>query len=161
MSEQMTEVLPRVSTEVSLRMMAFALTICRTPLARVMVMIKYSMSEAKRLLHPRAVIPIRIGHRLVSDEVIRNTLGFVLFYISIFVTVSLILTALGLDLVSAFGATAASLGNIGPGLGSVGPAENYAHLPALAKWLLAFCMLMGRLEIFTVIVLFSRTFWRR
>lgn len=130
-------------------------------IARVMVIIKYSISETKRLLHPRAIIPMRIGKQLINDDVIRNTLGFVLFYISIFVTVSIILTAMGLDLVSAFGATAASIGNIGPGLGSVGPTENYAHLPALAKWLLSFCMLLGRLEIFTVIVLLSRSFWKR
>ncbi|MFQ6674696.1 MAG: TrkH family potassium uptake protein, partial [Fidelibacterota bacterium] len=130
-------------------------------IARVMVVIKYSISETKRLLHPTAVIPLRIGRRLIPGDVVSNTLGFVLFYVSIFVTVSLILTALGLDVVSAFGATAAALGNIGPGLGSVGPAANYAHLPDLAKWLLAFCMLLGRLEIFTVMVLFSRSFWRR
>lgn len=130
-------------------------------IARVMVIIKYSISETKRLLHPRAVIPMRIGKQLINDDVIRNTLGFVLFYSSIFVTVSIMLTAMGLDLVSAFGATAASIGNVGPGLGSVGPTENYAHLPTLAKWLLSFCMLLGRLEIFTVIVLLSRSFWKR
>ena len=130
-------------------------------IARVMVTIRYGISEVRRLLHPRAVIPLRIGQRLIPEEVIRNTMGFVLFYVSIFVIVSVILTALGLDLVTALGATAASIGNIGPGLGSVGPSANYAHLPDLAKWLLAFCMLLGRLEIFTVIVLFSRSFWAR
>ncbi|MFQ6675623.1 MAG: TrkH family potassium uptake protein [Fidelibacterota bacterium] len=129
--------------------------------ARVLVMIKYSISETKRLVHPTAVIPLRIGHRAIDDDVVRKTLGFILFYVSIFVTVSVILTALGLDVVSAFGATAASMGNIGPGLGSVGPASNYAHLPILAKWLLSFCMLLGRLEIFTVMVLFSGSFWKR
>ena len=130
-------------------------------MARVMVVTKYSLSEVKRLLHPRAIIPVRVGQRMIADEVIRNTLGFVLFYVSIFVGVSVALTAMGFDLVSALGATAASIGNIGPGLGSVGPAANYAHLPDLAKWLLSFCMLLGRLEIFTVIVLFSRSFWKR
>ena len=98
---------------------------------------------------------------MISDEVIRNTLGFVLFYMSVFVTVSVILAGMGLDLDSAFGATAASIGNIGPGLGSVGPVANYAHLPALAKWLLTFCMLLGRLEIFTVMVFLSTIFSRR
>ena len=130
-------------------------------MARVMVVTKYSLSDVKRLLHPRAIIPVRVGQRMIADEVIRNTLGFVLFYVSIFVGVSVALTAMGFDLVSALGATAASIGNIGPGLGSVGPAANYAHLPDLAKWLLSFCMLLGRLEIFTVIVLFSRSFWKR
>jgi trk system potassium uptake protein TrkH len=130
-------------------------------IGRIMVVIKYSFSEIKRLLHPRAVIPVRIGRQMISEEVIRNTLGFVLFYVSIFVTVSVILTVLGLDLESAFGATAASIGNIGPGLGSVGPVANYAHLPALAKWLLTFCMLLGRLEIFTVMVFLNTFFSRR
>ncbi|MFQ6615524.1 MAG: TrkH family potassium uptake protein [Fidelibacterota bacterium] len=129
--------------------------------ARVLVMIKYSVSEIKRLLHPTAVIPLRIRHRSVGEDIVRKTLGFILFYVSTFVTVSVVLTALGLDLVSAFGATAASLGNIGPGLGSVGPASNYALLPGLAKWLLSFCMLLGRLEIFTVMVVLSRSFWKR
>jgi len=127
---------------------------------RVATIVKYSLSETKRLLHPRAIIPVRIGRHIISDDVIRNTLGFFLFFISIFVSVSIILTAMGMDIVSAFGATAACIGNIGPGLGSVGPVDNYAHLPNLAKWLLSFCMLIGRLEVFTVIVLLTRSFWK-
>ena len=126
-----------------------------------MVVIKYSLSEIKRLLHPRAVIPVRIGKHLITEEVIRNTLGFFLFYVAVFVVVSVMLAALGLDIESAFGATAASIGNVGPGHGSVGPASNYAHLPDLAKWLLTFCMLLGRLEIFTVMVFLSTIFSRR
>ena len=130
-------------------------------IARIMVVIKYSLSEIKRLLHPRAVIPVRIGKHLITEEVIRNTLGFFLFYVAVFVVVSVMLAALGLDIESAFGATAASIGNVGPGHGSVGPASNYAHLPDLAKWLLTFCMLLGRLEIFTVMVFLSTIFSRR
>ena len=130
-------------------------------IARVMVIIKYVFLETKRLLHPKAIIPVKIGKRLISDDITRNTVSFVLFYVLIFVFVSILLTAMGLDIVSAIGATAASIGNIGPGLGSVGPVDNYAHLPMTAKWLLSFCMLLGRLEIFTVIVLFSRSFWIR
>ena len=130
-------------------------------IARIMVVIKYSLSEIKRLLHPRAVIPVRIGKHMITEEVIRNTLGFFLFYVAVFVVVSVMLAALGLDIESAFGATAASIGNVGPGHGSVGPASNYAHLPDLAKWLLTFCMLLGRLEIFTVMVFLSTIFSRR
>lgn len=128
---------------------------------RIMTITKYSLSEAKRLLHPKALIPVRVGRRLITDDVIRNTLSFFLFFVAAFVFTSLILTAMGIDLVTAIGATAASIGNIGPGLGDVGPTHNYAELPALAKWLLSFCMLLGRLEVFTVIVLFSRSFWKR
>ncbi len=130
-------------------------------IARIMVVIKYSLSEIKRLLHPRAVIPVRIGRQLVTEEVIRSTIGFVLFYVTVFVVVSVILAALGLDIESAFSATAASIGNVGPAHGSVGPASNYAHLPDLGKLLLMFCMLLGRLEIFTVMVFLSTLFSRR
>ena len=130
-------------------------------IARIMVVMKYSMSEIKRLLHPRAVIPVRIGQHPISEEVVRSTLGFVLFYIMVFVAVSIILAALGLDIESAFSATAASIGNVGPGHGSVGPTSNYAHLPDLGKWLLTFCMLLGRLEIFTVMVFISTLFSKR
>ena len=128
---------------------------------RIMTITKYSLSEAKRLLHPKALIPVRVGRRLISDDVIRNTLSFFLFFVAAFIFTSLMLTAMGIDLITAIGATAASIGNIGPGLGDVGPTENYAALPGLAKWLLSFCMLLGRLEVFTVIVLFSRAFWKR
>ena len=78
-------------------------------MARVMVVTKYSLSEVKRLLHPRAIIPVRVGQRMIADEVIRNTLGFVLFYVYIFVGVSVALTAMGFDVVSALRATAASI----------------------------------------------------
>ncbi|MBH31522.1 MAG: potassium transporter [Candidatus Marinimicrobia bacterium] len=132
-----------------------------TKIARIMVVIKYSLSEIKRLLHPRAVIPVRIGRQMISEEVIRNTLGFVLFYVGVFVVVSVMLAALGLDIESAFSATAASIGNVGPAHGLVGPASNYSHLPDLGKWLLMFCMLLGRLEIFTVMVFLSTLFSRR
>ena len=130
-------------------------------IARIMVVIKYSISEIKRLLHPRAIIPVRIGKHPISEEVVRSTLGFVLFYLMVFVAVSIILAALGLDIESAFSATAASIGNVGPGHGSVGPTSNYAHIPVLGKWLLSFCMLLGRLEIFTVMVFLSTLFSKR
>ena len=71
------------------------------------------------------------------------------------------LTALGVDVLTAISAVAASMFNIGPGLGGVGPAENYAHMPVLAKWVLSFCMLAGRLEFYTVLIVFTRAFWRK
>ena len=86
------------------------------------------------------------------------TVGFFLFYIFIFAATSLILSAMDLDLSSATGLAASAIGNIGPAFGDFGPTENYAILPDIGKWLLSFCMLLGRLEIFTVMVLFSRTF---
>jgi len=129
-------------------------------IARIILLIKYSATETRRMLHSRAIIPIRIGNRYIGEDVIRNTLGFFLIYMSIFAITTLILTTLNLDLQSAIGAAASAIGNIGPGLGAFGPTDNYALLHPIGKWMLTFCMLLGRLEIFTIMVLFSRTFWK-
>ena len=129
-------------------------------IVRMMLLFKYAAKETRRMLHLKAIIPIRIGSRYISEDVIRNTLGFFLFYISIFTITTMVLTTMNIDLESAIGASASAIGNIGPGLGAFGPTDNYALLPAFGKWLLSFCMLLGRLEIFTVMVLFSRTFWK-
>ena len=129
-------------------------------IVRVMLILKYAALETRRMLHAKAIIPIRIGEKYISGDVIRNTLGFFLFYVFIFVFTSFFLTTLNIDLKSSMGVAASALGNIGPALGEFGPTDNYALLPGVGKWLLTFCMLLGRLEIFTVVVLFSRTFRR-
>ena len=128
--------------------------------ARIIVLVKYAATETRRMVHSRAIIPIRIGDRYIGEDVVRNTLGFFLFYMSIFGITALILTTLNLDIESAIGAAASAIGNIGPGLGAFGPTDNYALLHPIGKWMLTFCMLLGRLEIFTIMVLFSRTFWK-
>ncbi len=128
--------------------------------ARIILLVKYAATETRRMLHSRAIIPIRIGDRYIGEDVVRNTLGFFLFYMSIFGVTALILTTLNLDIESAIGAAASAIGNIGPGLGAFGPTDNYALLHPMGKWMLTFCMLLGRLEIFTIMVLFSRTFWK-
>ena len=112
-------------------------------------------------MHPRGVFPIKIGKKVIPDEVVKNTLGFYLFYIFIFVTTSIVYSMSGLNLETSLSAAASAIGNIGPGLGSIGPTFNWAHLSDFTKWLTSFTMLMGRLEIFTVVVLFSRSFWRK
>jgi len=127
---------------------------------RVYVLFKYMALATQRMLHTKAIIPIRIGNRFISDDVIRNTLGFFLFYISIFVFTTIALTLMNVDLESAIGAAASAIGNIGPALADFGPTDNYALLPDFGKWLLTFCMLLGRLEIFTIIVIFSKVFWK-
>ena len=128
-------------------------------IVRIMLLFKYAAKETRRMLHLKAIIPIRIGSRYISEDVIRNTLGFFLFYISFFIITTMVLTTMNIDIESAIGASASAIGNIGPALGEFGPTDSYALLPDLGKWLLSFCMLLGRLEILTVIVLFSRTFW--
>jgi len=127
---------------------------------RCMLLVKYAALETRRMLHSRALIPVKIGKKLIKEDVVKNTLGFFLFFMSAFILSTIILTLFGLDLESAIGAAASSMGNIGPGLGEFGPTDNYALLSNPGKWVLTFCMLLGRLEIFTVIVLFSKTFWK-
>jgi len=127
---------------------------------RIMILVKQGRAELRKLLHPRAVIPIRVDGKTVQPAVVINILAFIFLYLVIFVAASLIMSLLGLDLVSAFASVAATLGNVGPGLGSVGPSAHYLHVPMLGKWLLAFCMLAGRLEIYTILVLFTRGFWK-
>ena len=127
---------------------------------RSILVVKYLLYEVRKLLHPKGVFNITIGENTIDDNVVRATLGFYLFYILIFVFTAMVLSMTGLDVTSALTASASAIGNIGPGLGSIGPTDNWAHLTDFAKWLTSFCMLLGRLEIFTVVVLFSRSFWK-
>lgn len=128
---------------------------------RISLLLKNSYQELKRIIHPNAIIPVRMNGKSVSPQIISNILAFVVFYMLISIISSIIISALGYDLATSLGAVAATLGNIGPGIGRVGPIENYAHLPVFGKWFLSFLMLIGRLELFTVIVLFSPSFWKK
>jgi trk system potassium uptake protein len=128
---------------------------------RHLLLFKNISMEFKRLVHPRAVIHVRLENKMVPPVIISNVITFIFLYIIILIISTVLMLYLGLDLKTAFGAVASTLGNIGPGAGSVGPIDNYAHIPALGKWLLSFLMLLGRLELFTVMVLFTRSFWRK
>ena len=128
---------------------------------RLYVLVKFVLAEIKRLMHPKAVIPVRIGNTVISRDIVRNILGFLALMTGLFISGVIVMTILGLDLVSAFAAIAATLNNIGPGLGSVGPTDNYAHIPLLGKWVLSFFMLAGRLEIYTVLILLAPSFWKK
>ena len=127
---------------------------------RILLLVKYAVLETRRMLHSRALIPVKIGRQTINEDVVRNTLGFFLFFMSAFILSTILLSTMGLDLETSIGAAASAMGNIGPALGDFGPTDNYALLPNQGKWLLSFCMLLGRLEIFTVMVLFSRTYWK-
>ncbi|UCD37947.1 MAG: TrkH family potassium uptake protein [Fidelibacterota bacterium] len=129
-------------------------------LFRTMLLLKYLISEVRKLVHPSGVFPISIGERIIPNEVVRNVLAFYFAYLTVFVLTSVILAATGLDMESAFSASATTLGGVGPGLHYLGPMHNFAFLDPVAKWALCGNMLLGRLEIFSVIVLFSRTYWR-
>ncbi len=128
---------------------------------RIMLCFKYCYRELFSLIHPRAVTHIKIGGKTVSDDVMRSVLGFLALYVGLFALSSVALAGLGVDFTTAFTAVAASIGNIGPGFGAVGPLENFAGIPVAGKWLLVWCMLLGRLEIFTVIILVVPEFWRK
>jgi trk system potassium uptake protein TrkH len=128
---------------------------------RILLLIKNSLLEFRRLIHPHAIIPVRLNTRPVSQNIVFVVISFFLFYIVTFAIGVIFLVSIGMDFISAIGASASSLGNIGPAIGSVGPVENYAHIPDSGKWVLGFLMLLGRLEIFTVLIIFSPSFWRK
>jgi trk/ktr system potassium uptake protein len=128
---------------------------------RVLLLTKHAWQELRKLLHPRAVYVVRFNRQPVSPDILTNILGFFLLLMMVAVGSTLVMTALGLDFLSAVGSVAATLNNVGPGLGSVGPTDNFGHLPALGKWVLVACMLLGRLELYTVLVLLTPELWRR
>ena len=128
---------------------------------RTILVSRYLITEVRKLLHPKGVFNITISGKTIDDNIVKATLGFYLFYIFIFGFTAIILSTTGLDFVTALTSSASAIGNIGPGLGTIGPTDNWGHLSDFAKWLISFCMLLGRLEIFTVMVLFSRSFWSK
>lgn len=126
---------------------------------RILLIFKQGIREVQRLIHPKAVIPIKLGKVPVADRVIESVWGFFAVYVMAFLVMLLALLATGLDVVTAFSAVGACINNLGPGLEGV--ALNYGHLSATAKWILCFAMLLGRLEVFTLLVLFTPMFWRK
>lgn len=126
---------------------------------RILLIFKQGFREVQRLIHPRAVIPIKLGKNTVPDRVIESVWGFFAVYVMAFMVMLLALLATGLDIITAFSAVGACINNLGPGLENV--AETYGALPATAKWILCFAMLLGRLEVFTLLVLFTPMFWKR
>jgi trk system potassium uptake protein TrkH len=129
--------------------------------ARIIVCFKYCYKELFKLIHPRSISHVKINNIVIPNHVLQSIMGFLALYMLLFLVSTILLAAMGVDMLTALGAVASCIGNIGPGFGTVGPAENFAHLPVLGKWLLAWCMLLGRLEIYTVIILFVPEFWKK
>ena len=127
---------------------------------RHLILIKNGFLEFKRSLHPNAILPVRYNMKAVSGDIVFNILGFFILYMLSFIVGALVFSMFQIDFQSAVGLSASSLGNIGPALGSFGPINNYAALPPLAQWWSSFLMLIGRLELFTVLILFTPFFWR-
>ena len=122
--------------------------------------LKNTVLEFKRLLHPRAIIPLKINGRTVAGKVRTHIIIFLLLYLFLFVVGALVVSAQGLDFVTSIGAVAACLGNVGPAIGEVGPVDHYGWTPPFVKYLLSIYMIIGRLEIFTVLVLLTPFFWK-
>ncbi|MBN2820016.1 MAG: TrkH family potassium uptake protein [Bacteroidales bacterium] len=130
-------------------------------IVRIVLLLKNGFLELKRLIHPNAIIPVRFDKLAVSQQVITNVLAFVSVYIILTAASTLVISFIGHDFETSLGAVAATLGNIGPGIGKVGPADNYAFFSSFGKWFLSALMLIGRLELFTVLVLFTGAFWKK
>jgi trk system potassium uptake protein len=130
-------------------------------MVRTLVLVKQAGREFLRLLHPAAINPMKIGGQVVPNNIVFAVLGFIFLYFMTVVTLTFALLISGMDFISAFTAILASINNCGPGLGRVGPASNYAWLNDFQTWVCTTAMLVGRLEIFTVLILFTPQFWRR
>lgn len=127
---------------------------------RIHILLRNSYIEFKRLIHPHAVLPVRYNKAALPSSTINNVLAFVILYIMIVVAGTIALSFTGLDFESSLGAVVTCVGNCGPGIGTVGPAASFAHLSDVAIWILSFAMLLGRLELFTVMIIFTRAFWK-
>jgi trk system potassium uptake protein TrkH len=129
-------------------------------MVRTLLVYRLGVREMKRMLHPNAIWPIKLGGHAVPDSVLGSVLGFFFVYVGSIAILSLTLTASGLDFISSFSAIVACINNAGPGLNQVGPATNYQVLTDFQTWVCSFTMLLGRLELFTLLVLFTPAFWR-
>lgn len=127
---------------------------------RHLTFFKNSWLEFKRIVHPRAVVPLKINGDRVTGKIITHIMNFLLIYLMIFTIGSVVIAIMGYDMLTAFGAVATSLGNVGPAIGRVGPMDNFAFFDPFSKIFLSFLMLLGRLELFTILVLFTPYFWR-
>ena len=128
---------------------------------RHIILLKNSILELRRQLHPQAMLPVRLNNRAVSAEITFNVMAFMIIYFMVFALGSVIVSSLGYDFNTSMGAVATCLGNIGPGIGRVGPVDNFAFISPVGKWALSFLMLLGRLELFTVLILLTPYYWRR
>ena len=130
-------------------------------IVRIILMVKHGYQQIFRIIHPHAVTTVKLNGQAVSTDVLGSIWGFFFLYMGLFVVASMVMAGLGLDFITSISSVAASIGNIGPGFGLVGPIRNYLEIPMAGKWVLISCMLLGRLEIYTVIVLLVPEFWRK
>ena len=136
-------------------------TTCGIKIFRVHILYYFIRNQLLKIIYPRAVINLKYNYNKVEDKLIASIISFIYLYILIFFVLASLLTLTGLDFITSISGAASSLSNVGPGLGDmIGPNGNYKDIPNLSKWILSFAMLLGRLEIFAVLVLFLPSFWR-
>ncbi len=129
-------------------------------IVRHVIMIKNGILEFKRSIHPNAILPVRYNNKSVTRGIVFNIMAFFIFYMIIFAVGALVFSFLGVDFITSMGASASSLGNVGPAFGDLSPVNNYSSLPPFGKWWSTFLMLLGRLELFTVLIIFTPFFWK-
>jgi trk system potassium uptake protein TrkH len=130
-------------------------------IVRHLLLIKNGFLEFKRILHPNAIVPVRYNNKSVPNEIVYNILGFFIIYMLTFMIGALGFSMFGLDFQSALGVSASSLGNVGPSIGDFGPMGTFNQMSSLAKWWSSFLMIVGRLELFTVLIIFTAYFWKK
>ena len=128
---------------------------------RLSIIIKNGIAEFKRRIHPNAIIPVKINEKTVPQQTINNIMAFLIFYVFIIVVTVVVFCSCGVDFDESIGAAVSAIGNVGISIGQFGPSGTYADFPTVAKWVMSFVMLIGRLEIFTVLLLFTRVLWRK
>jgi trk system potassium uptake protein TrkH len=128
---------------------------------RLAIIMKNGVAEFQRRIHPNAIIPVKLNEKNVPQQTINNIMAFLIFYIFIIVVTVIIFSATGVNFDESIGAAVSAIGNVGISIGQFGPAGTYAEFPVVAKWVMSFVMLIGRLEIFTVLLLFTRALWRK
>ena len=128
---------------------------------RLSIIIKNGIAEFKRRIHPNAIIPVKIKEKTVPQQTINNIMAFLIFYVFIIVVTVVVFCSCGVDFDESIGAAVSAIGNVGISIGQFGPSGTYADFPTVAKWVMSFVMLIGRLEIFTVLLLFTRVLWRK
>ncbi len=127
---------------------------------RLLLLAKHAYLEIVRVIHPHAMTIVKLGNVPISQSVLRSVWGFFILFMGIYVLATLVMSALGVDFLTSVSSVATCLGNVGPGLGAVGPTEHFGHMPVVGKWVLIACMLLGRLEIYTVLVFLMPRFWK-
>ena len=127
---------------------------------RIAIFAKSGVAEFNRRIHPNAIVPVKINHHPISQQTTNNVMAFMVFYIMILVVTTLVFCSLGIDFDESLGAAVSAIGNVGPSIGQYGPAGTYASFPEVGKWVMTIVMLIGRLEIFTVLLLFTPALWK-